>query len=219
MHTFNRMRTGFKMKYRFFQKILPVIVSISLSLSFALAPPQGNFDAKLIEILKIKPGMTVADVGAGKGKFTLRLAREVGSGGHVYANEIKPSLIKKINQRKTKSGFENITTVLGKQKDPRLPAKVDLILLKYVYHHLAHPHEFMVQTRTYLKPGGRLAVVAGDIHSRARYQQGQKPEDPCISDPIRTRREIENAGYEFIKKGTLEGRRVLNYVLIFKSRE
>jgi ubiquinone/menaquinone biosynthesis C-methylase UbiE len=205
------------MKYLHFKGLLSAFLSISLLLSFFSAPGQGKFDENLIEILEIRSGMIVADVGAGRGKFTILLAREVGPEGHVYANEIKSHLIDRINQRKNAGGFKNITTILGHQKDPLLPVQMDLVLLKFVYHHLAHPHEFMVQIRKYLKPGGRLAVVAGDINSRARYREGKKPEDPCISDPNQTKREIEGAGFVFIKKGGLEGRRVLNYVLIFKA--
>ncbi len=206
------------MKYSDFKRLFLALIFIIFFFSFIFAPSEEKFADHLVRILDVRPGLIIADIGAGKGKFTFRLAREVSPGGHVYANEIKRPLIHRIEKGKKKHGLKNITTVQGKEKDPLLLVKADLILLKYVYHHLAHPHEFMKRTRKYLKPGGRLAVVAGDIHSRSRYKHGQKPEDPCISDPAKTRAEIERAGYLFVKKDTLEGKRVLNYVLIFKSK-
>jgi ubiquinone/menaquinone biosynthesis C-methylase UbiE len=117
--------------------------------------PEGALDA-----LKIRPGMVVADVGAGTGYMSLRLARRVGPSGKVYANDIQPEMLRRLRQNAAKAGITNIETVLGDVADPKLPAaRMDLVLLVDVYHEFSKPREMIDRIRESLKPDGRLVLL------------------------------------------------------------
>jgi ubiquinone/menaquinone biosynthesis C-methylase UbiE len=121
---------------------------------------QEEQPAKLMEALALKPGMVVADVGAGSGFFTFRLAERVGPGGKVLAVDIQPEMLDLIRQRMKERGVKNVVPVLGKIDDPKLPPNgVDLILLVDVYHEFSHPWEMTRAMARSLKPGGRIAFV------------------------------------------------------------
>jgi ubiquinone/menaquinone biosynthesis C-methylase UbiE len=116
--------------------------------------------AKLDEALAIKPGMVVADVGAGSGYHTFRMARQVGEKGKVIASDIQPQMLDLIKQKARTQKVTNIVPVRGTPKDPKLPANaVDLILMVDVYHEFEFPFEMTEKMVAALKPGGRLAFV------------------------------------------------------------
>src|SRR5262249_31469655 len=116
--------------------------------------------AKLMEALKIQPGQVVADVGAGSGYFTFRLAEKVGAKGKVLAGDIQPEMLTRIRQRMKARGIANVEPIQGTETDPKLPAGgVDLVLLVDVYHELSHPYEVTEAMVRALKPGGRLVFV------------------------------------------------------------
>ena len=116
--------------------------------------PEAGLDA-----LGIKPGMVVADVGAGSGYMSLRLAARVGPTGKVYAEDVQPEMLKLVRQNQNTAGFKNIETVLGTETDPKLPAgEIDLILMVDVYHELSQPQKMLRKMREALKPDGRLVL-------------------------------------------------------------
>jgi ubiquinone/menaquinone biosynthesis C-methylase UbiE len=116
--------------------------------------------AKLMKALKLKPGDVVADIGAGTGYYTFRMAGEVGPKGKVYAVEIQKEMLDIIRRRMEAGKVENVVPHLGGDIDPRLPAdSIDLILLVDVYHEFSHPYEMTEQMVKALKPGGRLVLV------------------------------------------------------------
>jgi len=116
--------------------------------------------ARAIEALDIKPGMTVADIGAGSGFYTVRLARKVGADGKVYATDIQVGMLSIIQRRAAMEKLTNIVPVLGAADDPKLPAgSVDLALMVDVYHELAAPQAFVRRLREALKPDGRLVLI------------------------------------------------------------
>lgn len=116
--------------------------------------------AKLIEALAVKDGMVVADVGAGSGYHSFRIAPLVGAKGKVLAVDIQQEMLDLITARAKKEKVTNVETVLGTDKDPKLPeGKVDLIFLVDVYHEFEHPYEMTEKMVTALKPGGRLVFV------------------------------------------------------------
>jgi len=129
--------------------------------------PEAALDA-----LGLKPGMVVADVGAGSGYMSLRMARRVGPSGRVYAEDIQPEMLRLLRENEVKAKLSNVQTVLGTETDPKLPAgKMDLILLVDVYHEFSQPQKMLRQLRQALKPNGRLVLL--------EYRK----EDPSI--PIR----------------------------------
>lgn len=116
--------------------------------------------AKLLKALDVKPGMVVADVGAGSGFHTFRIAPLVGDKGKVIAVDIQKEMLDLIEKRVKKDKVTNVETILGEEADPKLPAeKVDLIIMVDVYHELAQPYEMTEKMIAALKPGGRVAFV------------------------------------------------------------
>jgi cyclopropane fatty-acyl-phospholipid synthase-like methyltransferase len=115
---------------------------------------------RVMDLLKLKPGKNVADIGAGSGWFTVRAARRVAPGGTVFAEDINPDAIKYIQDRAKKETIPNIQTVLGTPDDARLaPASVDAVLMLKVYHEIAAPIPFMQRLRTSLRPGARVGII------------------------------------------------------------
>ncbi len=114
----------------------------------------------VLAALDLKPGMTVADIGAGSGYYSWRMGERVGSGGTVYAVDIQPEMIKILRQRMSQRGAVNVKAILGTTTDPGLPAgKLDLALMVDVYHEFEYPYEMLASIARALKPGGRLVFV------------------------------------------------------------
>jgi predicted methyltransferase len=113
----------------------------------------------IMDALGIYDGSIVADLGAGGGWFTVRLARRVGPTGRVYAQDIQKPMIESMERRFRREGLRNVTTVLGESDDPKLPALVDAVLIVGVYGELAQPVELLKNVRKSLRPGGRVGVV------------------------------------------------------------
>lgn len=115
---------------------------------------------EIVVACKIKPGMTVADVGAGTGFFTRLFAQEVGKDGTVYAVDIAQKFLDHIAESAKKSGTKNIKTILGKDMSAELPENsVDLVFICDTYHHFEYPYRMMSSIHKALKPGGRLVVI------------------------------------------------------------
>jgi FkbM family methyltransferase len=114
----------------------------------------------LLDGLALRPGDVVADVGAGVGYFSLRIARRVGASGKVLAVDIQPQMLELLERNRKAAGIANIETVLGTETDPRLaPESVDLVLMVDVYHEFSKPAEMMEKIRAALKPSGRMVLV------------------------------------------------------------
>ncbi len=166
---------------------------------------------KALDALAIAKGSTVADIGAGVGYFTWRLAERVGSSGKVYANDIQPRMLEKLKLNIAARGWNNVETVLGTEDDPKLPAgRIDLILLVDVYHEFSQPQRMLARMRDSLKPEGRLVLL--------EYRK----EDPSV--PIRfehkmtvaeVRAEIEPEGFRFEKNLDALPRQ---HILVFRRR-
>jgi cyclopropane fatty-acyl-phospholipid synthase-like methyltransferase len=113
--------------------------------------------------LALKPGMVVADIGAGSGLFSRPLAKAVTPGGKVYAVDIQQDLLDHINQRDKEENIGNIQTVLGEYDDPKLPVRnVDLAFINDVLHHIQHRAIYLKALGTYVKTDGRIAIIEMD---------------------------------------------------------
>ena len=166
----------------------------------------------MLDALKINRGATVADVGAGVGYTSLKLARRVGPAGTVYATDIQPEMLALLRQRLARERVSNVEPVLGQADDPKLPlSAIDLILMVDVYHEFSEPQKMLRRMREALKPDGRLVLL--------EYRK----EDPSI--PIRpehkmtvaeAKMEVEAEGFRLTKVDEMLPRQ---HILIFTKPE
>jgi ubiquinone/menaquinone biosynthesis C-methylase UbiE len=121
---------------------------------------QEEAPSKAIEALDLKPGMVIADIGAGSGYYTSRLARKVAPTGRVYATDIQPGMVAILERRIENEKLTNVTAVLGAMDEPRLPPQsIDLAIMVDVYHELQQPQLFLQRLKAALKPTGRLVLL------------------------------------------------------------
>jgi ubiquinone/menaquinone biosynthesis C-methylase UbiE len=114
--------------------------------------------AKVIATLELKPGMKVADLGAGSGLFTRPMAKAVAP-ATVYAVDIQPALLSILDKSAKDAGLSNVVTIVGDPDDPKLREPVDVMLICDALHHIANPATYLKAIRKYQAPGGRLAVI------------------------------------------------------------
>jgi predicted methyltransferase len=149
----------------------------------------------VIDALDIKPGQTIADLGAGSGYYSFRIAALVGPTGKVLAIDIEPTMLEVISQRAGREHVTNIATIRSSARDPNLaPHSVDLLFMVDVYHELEYPYEVLTKVREALKPGGRVALIE------------YRAEDPAVAiKPLhkmserQVRREMQAAGFKHVK--------------------
>ncbi len=115
---------------------------------------------RVMSLLGVEPGKSVADIGAGSGWFTVRAARRVAPGGKVYAEDINPEAISYIEQRAQREHLFDIRAVLGSADDPKLPpASIDAVLMLKSYHEIARPLDLLRNLKPALRPGARVGVI------------------------------------------------------------
>jgi predicted methyltransferase len=114
---------------------------------------------KIMDIMGIGEASIVADLGAGSGWFTIRLANRVGPNGRVYAEDVQKPMIQAIKVRVDRLGLKNVETVLGTDTDPRLPRAVDAVLICDAYHEAEKPVALLTNLVKSLKPTGRIGIV------------------------------------------------------------
>lgn len=153
-----------------------------------------------------RPGMTVADIGAGEGYYTVRLARRVGPQGRIVAEDIMPKTTAKLTERVERDALRNVSVVLGTPEDPKLaPNTFDQIYLIHMYHEISAPYEFLWRLRPALKPGGRVVIVDAD---RPTASHGTPP---ALLDC-----ELAAVGYARVKRERIEA--VDAYVALYEAR-
>ncbi len=152
---------------------------------------------EVIRALAIQPGERVADIGAGGGYFTFRLADAVGPEGKVYAVDVDQGMIDYLAERAAKEGRGNVETILAAPDDPRLPEDgVDLIFTCNTYHHLEDRPAYFAGAKRYLRANGRVAIV--DFSERSFWERIIGHATP--SDLIRN--EMQAAGYQLQQEHT-----------------
>jgi arsenite methyltransferase len=166
---------------------------------------------EVVRALDLRPGATVADLGAGTGYFTVRFARPVGPQGRVLAVDIDPKLLERVRQRSTDLKLENVETVLAAADDPHLrTGSVDVIFICDVIHHIENRPAYYRLLGKALKPGGRLAIV--DFHKRPM------PVGPSIEMKIAREEligEVEASGFRLVREHTILPHQ---YFLIFGTK-
>lgn len=164
---------------------------------------------RVMNILQITDGKTVADIGAGSGWFTVRAAKRVGENGKVYAVEINEGAIKHINERAAKENFKNIETVLGKEDNPLLPQhSVDAVLILKTYHEIAEPVAVLKNLRSSLNKNALIGIIdrngTGESHG--------VNEETVIE-------EAKRAGFSLVEKFDFVKDDGMDYLLIFRLND
>jgi predicted methyltransferase len=163
---------------------------------------------RVMDLLNIKPGSTVADIGAGGGWFSVRAARRVAPDGSVIAEEINPKAVASIQQRAQQEHLSNIVTLLGTPDDPKLaPDSLDAALMLKVYHEIAHPPLVLASLRAALKPGARFGII----------DRNGNGADHGLNEPI-VRAEVERAGFRQVARYDFTKADKQDYFLIFEKR-
>lgn len=151
----------------------PVAPVVSTRWSTEEARDRVNEADDIMDRAGIRPGMTVADIGAGEGYYTVRLARRVGPTGRVLAEDIVSEVVEALGQRVTREDWQNVSVKLGAPADPKLPANsFDRIFMVHMYHEIAEPYAFLWHLSPALKADGEVIVVDAD---RPTAQHGTPP--------------------------------------------
>lgn len=150
---------------------------------------------QVITALALKPGQSIADVGAGTGYFSIRLAKSTAA-PKVFAVDIEESMVKYVGHRAAKEGLKNITGVLASQGSANIPELVDLILIVDTFHHIPARDAYFRALRASLKPGGRLAIIdwlpGGPMGPPERFR----------FSPEKIAAELEKAGWKKVGQHT-----------------
>ena len=122
---------------------------------------QAGEAERVMDLLGVKAGLAVADIGAGSGYYTVRLARRIGPKGHVFAEDVVPDYLERLAGRVRSEGLTGtVTLVRGEPHDPRLaPGSLDLALLVHMYHEVQQPYGLLWNLRPALKPGAKVAII------------------------------------------------------------
>jgi ubiquinone/menaquinone biosynthesis C-methylase UbiE len=143
---------------------------------------------RIMDLAAIQPGMTVADIGAGEGYYTIRLAQRVGSKGRVLAQDIIPAVRDKLAERVNRERLDNVSVRLGAPADPRLPQKsFDRVLMVHMYHEISAPYQFLWNLHRAMKPGGRVIIVDAD-----------RPTEKHGTPPLLLQCELAATGYRLV---------------------
>jgi len=161
---------------------------------------------EVIQALQLERDAVIADIGSGTGYFSARFANMVPK-GRVYGVDTEPDMVKYLADRAKRDGLNNVTAVAGEPGDPRLPEKVDMVVLVDVYHHIEDREQYFRNLRESLTPGGRVAIIDFRMDS---------PEGPPRSAriaPAKVKDELKNSGYSLVHEHDFLPRQ---YFLIFQ---
>jgi SAM-dependent methyltransferase len=158
---------------------------------------------QIVSRLNLKPGMDVADIGAGSGYDTLRLARLTGPRGRIFAEDITPAYLRQLKDKVAETGLKNIDIVEGAEDDPRLPShSIDAAVMIHMYHEIQRPMGLLTKLASAFKPGGRLGIEELD-----------RPTQAHGTPPKLLTCELAAAGYKLVNLKPLEGD--IGYFAIF----
>lgn len=163
---------------------------------------------RVMDILKIAPGSTVADIGAGSGWFTVRASKRVGAQGKVFAADINPEAIAYIQKRVAKEGLGNVQAILSKSDDPLFPAgKIDAVLLLKTYHEVAEPVALLNHLRDSLAPNAKVGII----------DRNGNGEDHGVAEKVVVS-EAQQAGYKLLERYDFVKSDGMDYFLVFGTR-
>jgi ubiquinone/menaquinone biosynthesis C-methylase UbiE len=151
----------------------PVASIISPEYSDEATRDRRGESARVMDHLGIKPGVRVADIGAGNGYYTVRLARRLGQGATLYAQDVSAEYLRALEARLAREGLPGVNLVLGEPRDPKLPAgSIDVAILSHMYHEIENPYEFLYNLHPALAPGAQVGIIDND---RPTQKHGTPP--------------------------------------------
>jgi ubiquinone/menaquinone biosynthesis C-methylase UbiE len=163
---------------------------------------------RVMDILHLAPGSTVADIGAGGGWFTVRAAKRVEPGGHVIAEDINPKAVDAIRERAIRENLLNIEPYLGTPDDPRLaPDSLDAALMLKVYHEIAHPQLVLANLRAAMRPHALFGII----------DRNGNGADHGLNEKI-VRKEVESAGFKQVGRYDFTKADGQDYFLVFEKK-
>jgi len=155
---------------------------------------------EIMDVLGIADGAAVADIGAGAGWFTIRLARRVGPNGVVYAQDVQPEMLGAVRRRVAREGLGNVETRLGSDSSPNLPRALDAVLVVDVYPEVTDRVAFLRNLAASLKPGGRIGVVN---YRPGRGGPGPAPSEGARVDSASVEQDAQAAGLRVLARQDL----------------
>ena len=171
---------------------------------------EGTRDAhgeadRVLNRLGVRPGHRVADIGAGLGYYTVRVARRLGPRGVIYATDVSSEYLDRLKDRLARERINGVELILGLPRDPRLPAdSVDVAILSHMYHEIENPYEFLYRLQPALRPGARVAIIDMD-----------RPTQSHGTPPALLRCELAAVGYrqlDFVQLSPADG-----YLAVFAA--
>jgi ubiquinone/menaquinone biosynthesis C-methylase UbiE len=154
--------------------MLAVVVTVAMAGAAGFLQAQIASEApRLFELLELQPGMTVGEIGAGRGEMTIEMAKRVGPGGRVYSTELDPARLADIRAAITREGLTNVVVITAGERSTNLPAECcDAIFMRDVYHHITAPEEIARSLAASLKPGGRMAIIDFEPQAGSALPEG-----------------------------------------------
>ena len=174
---------------------------------------------KIMDAIGVTPRMVIGEIGAGRGRFTVYLAREVGTSGKIYANDINKESITYLNERCERLGFKNVKTIIGTKDNPEFPDKsLDMAIMVWVYHMIDKPDELLKNLKSSLKPGALLVIldpVDSEIDDEFHIDRTTPGEKfPTIMERIEKSAMV--SGFEIVKVETFLPK---DFIFILKVRD
>jgi len=158
---------------------------------------QGEAE-RVLDLLGIRPGQRVADIGAGLGYYTVRIAGRLGPGATIYATDVKSEYLDQLRERLARERIAGVQLILGLPRDPRLPTdSVDVAILSHMYHEIENPYEFLYRLQPSLTPGARVGIIDMD-----------RPTQSHGTPPALLRCELAAVGYralDFVRLSPADG--------------
>lgn len=179
-----------------------LIAQTDLSEGWEISAMERQPPSKVLPAMGIKQGMVIGEIGAGRGRYTVYFAREVGSTGKIYANDIDEKALAYLKSRCTRLGYTNVETITGKMDDPLFPDNsLDMAVMVWVYHMVEKPDGLLKNLLPSLKPGATLAIldpVDKEIDEEFDIDRS-KPDVKIPTIKERIEKSAKEAGYELIR--------------------
>lgn len=195
--------------------LIGLLLLATATISCGQAPGNQSDVEWLIEVLQLKKGSVVADIGAGDGDQTIAIARHIGPEGHIYSTELGSASVRDLRQAIERADLQNTTVIAGDPQKTNLPEQCcDALYMRRVYHHIKYPEAFNASLWNALKPGGRLAIIDFEPRGQEADPNGRASGNHHGVTARTVASELQKAGFQLISSETRSGRNI--YVVMQK---